>query len=103
MSLVFVALKTNFFPDFSSTSASAGQHDFVYSIRQTNTRVQPDNCNTYSILFLCSNHLGLFSNIFNITTAYTAHSLCIFVVKLANSLLMRMLVIVIVDRSGKFV
>ena len=66
-------------------------------------RVQPDNRNTYSIWFLCNNHLGLFSNIFNIATAYTTHNLCIFVVKLANSLLRRMLVIVIVERSEKFV
>ena len=42
-------------------------------------------------------------NIFNIATAYTTHNLCIFVVKLANSLLRRMLVIVMVERSGKFV
>ena len=69
----------------------------------TNTRVQPDNRNTYSIWVLCSNHLGLFSNTFNIATAYTTHNLCIFIVKLANSLLRRMLVIVIVEQSGKFV
>ena len=42
-------------------------------------RVQTDNRNTYSIWFLCNNHLGLFSNIFNIATAYTTHNLCIFV------------------------